>query len=249
MKPTRDTRRRSQSVAADARPRQLHESAPTDAGGYAALKAARQRGFTLTELLVVLVLIVVLAAVLLPWLSRPRRSPSSTHCMINLKQIGTAFRLWASDHSDKFPMSVSATNEGTLELGVAGAVYPHFQVMSNELITPKILVCREDARSIATNFTTDFADSRISYFVGVDTAPANPRGLLTGDRNLTLNGQTGLGGLVALATNAPASWVTTNLHKTLGVVGFADGSVQRVTTAQLRQALAASGTTNRLAIP
>jgi prepilin-type N-terminal cleavage/methylation domain-containing protein len=236
-------------VAADVSPRQLNESAPTDLGGYAALKDARKRGFTLTELLVVLVLTVVLAAVVLPLLSRPRRSPSSTYCMINLKQIGTAFRLWASDHSDKFPMSVSATNEGTLELGVAGAVYPHFQVLSNELITPKILVCREDARSIATNFTTDFADSRISYFVGLDADQANPQMLLVGDRNLTLNGQTGLRGLVALATNAPASWVTTNLHKTLGVVGFADGSVQRVTTAQLRQALAASVATNRLVIP
>ena len=230
MKPVRKMRWHSRSVAADVRP----------------------RAFTLNELLVVLVLVLILGllATALPRMYTGPRNSGVVRCMNNLKQVGLAFTLWANDNGSKFPMSVSTTNGGTLELVRAGTAFPHFQIVSNELNTPKILVCPLDAsRNAATNFTTDFCDARLSYFVGVDADPANPRGLLTGDRNLSFNGQTGLLGLATLASNAPAAWVATNLHKTLGVVGFADGSAQRITTAQLRQALAASGTTNRLAIP
>ena len=219
-------------------------------GSYRVLNASLPRGFTLTELLVVLAAVLVLAFLLLPALATAKKKSSRINCINNVKQVATGFRLWAGDNVELYPMSVSVPNGGTLELVASGVVFPHFRVMSNELNAPKFVVCPNDAgRVIATNFTTDFADSRISYFIGVDAGETSPQLVLTGDRNLTLNGLTGLRGLVALPTNAPVAWLGTNLHRTHGNVALADGSAQQVNATGLRQLLTASGRTNHLAIP
>jgi len=55
-----------------------------------------------------------------------------------------------------------------VELVEIGIVYLHFQVMSDELNTPKLLICPQHARR---NFATNFAglkNGHISYFVGLD---------------------------------------------------------------------------------
>jgi len=85
---------------------------------------------------------------------RPAYAPR-INCANNLKQVGLAFRTWAIDNDGRFPMQVSVTNGGTMELVSSGLVFPHFQVMSNELSTPKILFCRADTqRTNANNFAT-----------------------------------------------------------------------------------------------
>jgi len=208
------------------------------------------RGFTLTEFLVVLA-VVLLLALLLPAWSSPKRKASRVDCMNNLKQVSTAFRLWGGGFGGTngyYPAHVTTNTGGALELAAQGEVFRIFQVMSNELNTPKILICPADTRTAAASFGT-LSNANLSYFVSADADEANPRMLLFGDRNLTLNGLTGLRGLVALPTNAPVGWVRTNLHRTEGFVGLADGSVQQATAARLRQFLAASGRTNRLVIP
>jgi prepilin-type N-terminal cleavage/methylation domain-containing protein/prepilin-type processing-associated H-X9-DG protein len=62
-----------------------------------------RRGFTLVELLVVIAVVAVLAAMLLPVLSRARESARRAACQSNLRQIGTAFRLYASDYDGLYP--------------------------------------------------------------------------------------------------------------------------------------------------
>ena len=65
-------------------------------------------------------------------------------------------------------MQVSVTGGGTMELVAGGAVYPHFQVLSNELSTPRVLLCpNDDKQAWATNFL-DLADTNLSYFLNVD---------------------------------------------------------------------------------
>ena len=61
------------------------------------------QGFTLVELLVVIAIIAILAALLLPALSRAKASAQHANCISNARQISFAIHLYAADNGDTLP--------------------------------------------------------------------------------------------------------------------------------------------------
>jgi hypothetical protein len=210
----------------------------------------RYRGITLLEILVVLGALSVLAAVIFLRISRPKqmyRTPR-IQCVNNLKQVGLSFRVWEGDNGGKYPTELAQTNGGTMELTIGPNAWRHFQVMSNELSTGKVLTCPTDRPGMmATNFAF-MNNSNISFFVGVGATETNSDAILAGDHNIT-NGTPVKNGILELTTNRAAGW-TAEMHGRVGNILLSDGSVQQVNIIGLREAAAkTTAFTNRLQMP
>ncbi len=234
-----------------------------------------ESAFTLIELVVVVATLTLLVAVLLPARAATRADVARIYCVNNLKQVGLAFRTWSDTRSGRFPMKV-ASSEGGAANGVpaAGAVAPStwkiFQVLSNQLGAPKIVVCPADERYPHTNFLSvnsgtigrDFYNNTaVSYFVGVDADESQPQMFLSGDRNIgtgptrpyaygyspsspSVNGAAlSFGTNTITGTGANLQW-TDKMHQGQGNVLLTDGSVQQLSSARLREALPRTGDTS-----
>ncbi len=207
-----------------------------------------ERGLTLVELLVMIAIIAIMAILVYPGGREDRVRALRIQCVNNLKQTGLAMRVWAGDHGDKFPMEISETNGGSMEFLTSPNLFRHFQVMSNELSTPVVVLCPADeARMRATNFTF-FNNSNISFFIGLNFSHNNPETILSGDRNIT-NGTLVRNGILELPSDRAAAW-NGELHGKVGNLLLSDGSVQQVSQTGLRNAFVDTHVaTNRLLMP
>jgi prepilin-type N-terminal cleavage/methylation domain-containing protein/prepilin-type processing-associated H-X9-DG protein len=147
--------------------------------------------FTLVELLTVIAIIGILAAMLLPVLSKAKARAMRIQCVNNLRQTGIAYHLFANDHNGKFPTQVSTKDGGSLEFVIAGYqirgryyfAYQHFRPLASELGTPKLFACPADLeRWPATNFN-QFNDWNVSYVIGLLTNSSPPDAILVADRD------------------------------------------------------------------
>ena len=215
------------------------------------INARRCEGFSLLEVIVVIVTVLLLLAVFTMRRPRPRGHPPN--CITNLKQVGLAARMWSNDNSDQFPWQVSTNRGGTMEFAASSEVFRHFAVMSNELSSPRILICPADRERLRANtFFPALANSNVSYFVGLEANETRPQSILTGDRNI-MGGVTN-GALLSFRSNDVPQWAS-SIHTNQGNIALGDGSVQQLTDQTLARQFQttflaqASMTTLRLAIP
>jgi len=113
----------------------------------------------------------------------------SIQCVNNLKQFGLAVRIWASDRNETQPSNILA--------------------MSNELSTPKILVCPADRARQPAKDWSEFtpANTSYEYFVASDFSLANPARVLS---RCPIHGHIGLcdGSVHNQVTKTRPEWLT-----------------------------------------
>ena len=221
-------------------------------------RSSARHGFTLTELLVVIVVIVVLVGMVIPFTSGNRPKASRIQCVNNLKNVGLALRIFAAEHAGTFPAALSATNGGFQEpLADANQLWRHWLVVTSQLASPKLLLCPADKRRVAaaafapaTNLPSQFVFSgnhQLSYFLGLNATEMKPASILAGDRNLTTNGTPVAPGRHVFPAGTRFGF-TAELHNQSGNVLLGDGSVQQVSSGRLNEqfldALKATGLTN-----
>lgn len=203
------------------------------------------------EVIIIIGVMIFFVVCILPVLMAANKGAKAFNCLNNLKQIGLAHQLWVGDLNNQFPLlTFAADNDGGKSTRNDSA-YVLWQAMSNQLNTPKILVCPADTkRTIATSFATGFGNANISYFLNA-AAKTNPQTVLDGDANLTVDGVPVQPGILNLWTNSRVGWTKERKHGLAagGYIGMADGSLQAVGSNGLNSAFADSLATNRLAIP
>jgi len=88
------------------------------------MKKINRKGFTLIELMIVIAIIAILAAILVPNFVRARAQGQLTACQSNLKNIGTACEMFSADHNGRYPDALANLEEPGAS-GVGGAYMQH----------------------------------------------------------------------------------------------------------------------------
>jgi prepilin-type N-terminal cleavage/methylation domain-containing protein/prepilin-type processing-associated H-X9-DG protein len=106
----------------------------------------RAKGFTLIELLVVITIIMILVGILFPVYARTREKANQGKCMVHMRQLGFAMRMYVDDNDGRFPRSRAVSSGDVPVSGYAqytGVQYPGcvYTVLREYIRDERMLKC------------------------------------------------------------------------------------------------------------
>lgn len=192
-----------------------------------------RNGFTLIELLVVIAIIAILAAMLLPALSKAREKARAASCISNLKQYGLAVTTYADDSDGFAPNQPTGTSTWTNVFYEAGLGIP--KQSSSSIPPPKIAYCPTmDTSGFTLYYHTSYGLN--TYF----TSGATPHKLTMAQKpseNMVFMDWASVGSSPRVASGYSVDTITRQQtvcrHNGQANVCFADGHTESIKQQQL----------------